>query len=543
MRLSTRLLSNAATTYLRLGSTFVLGLFTTWYVLGAIGVLGFGLIALAVSSTGVTHALELALRFGLVRELAAAISSAKPATLRRSVTAAFRLCRQATLPLAAVVLVLAAAAWNGLFNTPQDRPELKLALAVLILGEGIHAAARLMSAPFLQSLFAAQHVWLDNLLMVVARASHALSAVIVFGWILPDRSLEVQLVGFALSRATIQLVDVALGVWLAKRLLPDLVLEATFDETEYRAVRSTVWHSSQVEMLLNLNPQFLAILINLFFGLTYNGIWQIVVQFSGYARMFAEGLLRGLAPLVTHLEETGRKQAVMNLMARSVRYQFAIALPAAILLGLYVRPLLELWVGRRLAGDPHLAAAGVSVDEALGLAAAMVVIMLVIRTLRAGFYGIESVLYGMGKVRSYAWFSKWSTVLTLGAGAALMAWSHQPLAAPVALLIASVPFSPGVILLAARDQVGLHVTATLRRSLPRPLLANAVFLALLALARPCGEGLTLVGFGTLLIASTLLYAALALLVVFEADERQRLAQIGRRALGAIRSRLLPRRPR
>ena len=69
MRLSTRLLSNAATNYLRMGATFALGLFTTWYVVGAAGVVGFGLISLAVSSSGPSRALERTLRLGLVREL------------------------------------------------------------------------------------------------------------------------------------------------------------------------------------------------------------------------------------------------------------------------------------------------------------------------------------------------------------------------------------------------------------------------------------------------------------------------------------------
>lgn len=524
--MSTRLLSNAATSYVRLGTTFAFGLFTTWYVLGAAGVIGFGMIALAVSSTGPSHAVERTLRFGLVRELAAAIASGEPRQIQRSLTSAFRLCLQATVLLAAVVLLLSWAAWAGFFNIPGDQQGLRLALAILILGEGVHAAVRLLSAPHVQSLFAAQHVAVDNLLMVVARATYALSAVVIFGWMLPKASLSTQLIAFAVSRATVQLADVALGIWLAKRLVPGLRLDrSTYDEAEYLSVRDTVWQSSQVAVLLNTIPQFIAILINLFFGLTYNGIWQIVVQFSGFAWMFSQGLLRGIEPLTTHLQQGGRLGMAINLMARSIRYQLAIALPASVFLCLFVRPLLDLWVGRRLAADAGLAAAGVPVAEALNLAATMAVILIVAQTFRAGFFGVERGLYGIGKVRSYAWFSKWATLIAVGSAAGLMAWFRQPVVAPVAILLSHVIFSPGVVVSAARREVGLPIAATLRSTFPRPLLANFAFLGFLTPLRLSLDRLTLVSLGTLLAGSALAYGALALLLIPVADERSRLLQL------------------
>ena len=94
-------------------------------------------------------------------------------------------------------------------------------------------------------------------------------------------------------------------------------------------------------------------------------------------------------------------RAVIDLMARSIRYQLAVALPVAILLGIFAHPLLALWVGERLATD----LAGIPVSEALDLASEIVWIMLAARVLRAGVYGTERILYGMGGVRSYAWFS------------------------------------------------------------------------------------------------------------------------------------------
>lgn len=543
MRVSTRLIRNAASSYFRLGTTFLITVFTTWYLIGEIGVIGFGLMALAVSSTGPSVAVERALRFGLVRELAAAIASGSSFAMRRSLTSAFRLCLEAAVPLAALVLALTGLAWAGVFNTPEDQPELRLALAALLLGEGIHIGVRLLASPYLQSLFAAQFLGIDNLLIVLYRVTYGLSALLVFGWLLAGEGLAVQLAGYAVSRVTLQLTDVGLGIWIAKRRLPGLRLDRrAYDPEEYRAVRGTVWHTSHVTILLNTNPQLLAILINLFFGLPFNTMWQIAVQFTGYVKMFSEGLLRGVAPLATHLQQEGRMGAVIDLMRRSVRYQLALVLPAVVLLGVWVHPILDLWVGRRMAADSQLVAAGIQPAEALGLTASLALVLLAVRMLRSIFFGIERVLYGIGKVRSYAWFAKWAALGTVGAGWALMAWLSHPIFAALALLVFHGGFFPGVVLRAANRGTGMSVGSTLRRSAPRPLLAGLILLALMLPVRWLLPELTVLGLLALLVASGLVYSALALLLVAEPDERERLRGLLRQGIGLLTGRAEPEPP-
>jgi hypothetical protein len=540
MRLATRLLSNAATSYLRLGTTVLLALFTTWYILGTAGVLGFGLIALASSSTGLSHALERSFRFGLVRDLSAAIATRDPAAMRRSVTSAFRLSAQAAWLLAAFVLVLAGLAWAGVFNTPREQPELRSALAILVLAEGVHALVRLLTAPYFQALFAARWIALDNLLTVISRATYALSAVLVFGWLLRDAGLAVQIGGFAAARASLQLVDVALGVWLARRRLPGLRLDrSAYDEADYRQVRSTVWHSSQVTLLQGLGPKFLAVAINLFFGLTYNGLWQIVLQLSSFVKLFSEALLGGIEPVVAHLQEGGRGRAVIGLMARSVRYQLAVTLPMALVLALWTRPLLELWVGSRLAADANLIAAGISVERALDLVTAMVWVILGWQIVRAGFLGVERILYGMGRVKSYAWFPKWGTLIAVVSGVLLMAWLDQPIAAPIALLISQGCFSLGAVMSAARHEVGLSVATVVRDSLPRPLAAALALLAVLLPFRLLFDRLSIPGLALLAAGSAVAFVTLLALLIPRADERPHVLRLLRGALPWRSSRRQP----
>lgn len=537
MRISSRLLSNAASTYLRLGSTFVIGLFVTWYLLGTAGTVGFGLIALSFATTGLSHSLERALRFGMVRELAEAVSTDDPRRLQRSVSSALRLCLQVAVPLAALVAVLAVLAAWGVFRTPEDAPQLRLALAALIVGEGLQALVRLLFAPLVQTLYAGQRVTIDNLLMVVSRASYAVSAVLVFGVWLDGQDLATQLMGFALTRGSLQLVDVALGVLVVRRMHPGLRwTTAHWDREEYLATRSTIWHSSQVLVLLNFIPMALAVLVNLFFGLTYNSLWQIAVQFSGYAWMLAEGLVRGLSPMTTHLQSQGRDDSTRELLVHSVRYQWAVVLPATLVLGVFARPLLDLWVGGRLAGDPALQDSALQntalpsqmpTQDVLTFLAGLCFVLLAARVLRAGFYAVEQVLYGLGRVRSYAWCAKWSLLLavtlttglfTAGAGLSSAAW---------ALLASVAIFSPWTVLRVMRREIGLGVGELLRRSLLRPLAVSAAWLPLLLVAR------SQVGDSVLQLTSWLAVLGLVLGVaswfwILRPTERERLIQMALR---------------
>ncbi len=434
MRLSNRLLSNAATTYARLGATFLLAVFFTWYVIGRIGMVGFGTIAFAASAFGISAAVEMAVRRGLMREMAAAIATADPSRIRKSLCAAVVFCGPSALVLVLMSAGLAALAYLGVFRMPSGLPGLAAVLAFMFLCEGVHGSIRLMFAPYTQALLAAQHVALDNLLMVLNRLTYALSAVIVFGWILPDASLSTQLVGFGISRATFQLLDVALGVWLAKRRVPHLKLDrAAFDRDEFRSIVGTVWHTGQFHLFMNLNVQFLAILINLFFGVTFNGLWQIVVQLAGGARLLGQSLLHGVEPLSAHMKEQGRDAAIVDLMMRSIRYQAATLLPAVAGLIIFMHPILNLWVGEQMA--PWLAEANISVASAIDMIALMAYIHLFSQIVRGSTFGVERMLYGLGHVRSYSWFAKYAAVLNVALAAGLM-WRFQtPIVAPISLLL------------------------------------------------------------------------------------------------------------
>lgn len=525
MRLSSRLLANAASSYARLGAQFVLGVFFTWFVVGRLGVAGFGIVTFATATFSIPMTLSNVLRFGLIRELAAAVASGEPRRVSTSLTSAVVLC----VPLAALALLLsaglAALAWAGVLNTPDEPAGLATALAVLLLAEGVYGALRLIASPYSQALFAAQHVALDNALLGLSRLTYVASAVIVLALWMPDEPLAVQIYGLAVTRVSLQLLDIVIGVILARRMIAGLRFDrSAFDRRELKAILGTVWHSGQVNLLMDLNVRFIAVLINLFLGMTYNGIWQIVIQLGAWSRLLAQALMRGVEPVSAHLQQH-RPGMIVDLMQRTIRYQLGTILPMVIWVGIFLHPLVTLWVADRMAGDRHLAAAGISVAEALRLVTVMTSLFLVAQVLRASTAGVERMLYGLGEVRSYSWFAKYGALINVAVASLILWRASTPAAVPVSLVITYLIYYPGVILVAASRRAGLPIGATLRRTLPRPIIAGALMAAAALPARLWLGALSLVELLFLLAGVGGCFALLMYFVVLEPGERGRIREL------------------
>jgi O-antigen/teichoic acid export membrane protein len=523
MRISTRLIMNAFWTYARLGATFLIGIFFTAYVVHTIGIAGLGMIGLVSATFGLTAGLQVAIRQSLVRELAAAIATEDNAAIGKSLTASMVLC----LPTAGIgmafCLLLAGLAMIGVFRTPADEPSMNTTLAIMLVAEGVHIAVRLIAAPYLQSIFAAQRIGIDNFLQVVNRTTYALSAVIVFGIICRDQSLSANLIGFAISRASLQLLDVVVGLVIAKRCVKGLKVELSrIDWTEFRSVLGTVWHTGQVTLLMNLFDQVLAILINLFFGVTYNGVWQIVVQVGGQARQIAEGLMQGIEPLVTNLQHKGQSAAISNLMIRTVRYQLIVSLPMAATYLIFLTPVLNLWVGSRLARDTKLAAAGLTAEDAIAITALLSGVQLVATVLRVSTRGVERVLYGAGEVRSYSWFAKYAFVMLIGLSSLAFWLLGSPVWGPVTNTLIYGIFYVIIIPRAAQRVWGLPLRTVLTQSVPRPIIATAILVAGLLLVRQRVDAIGVIGLLLLLMGVGFSYGFLTLVISLLPDERARL---------------------
>ncbi len=81
------------------------------------------------------------------------------------------------------------------------------------------------------------------------------------------------------------------------------------------------------------------------------------------------------------------------------------------------------------------------------------------------------------------------------------------------------------MLLAARRWVGLPLRRTLRRALPRPVVATTIFCVPLLLLRLKLDHLTVLSLAALIAGSAVGYGLLMYLLVLEPDERARIKQL------------------
>jgi len=531
-RLSTRLVINALSTYARLGGTFLLGIFLTWYLVGQVGLEVFGLISIAIGTFGLSSAVEAAIEGCLNREFAASIATGDERRVRRTFNSSLPLAAGGACVILLVSGALATIASFGLFRTPVGVPGMRSALALLFISEGAYLAIRLLAAPYRQALFGDRRVGTDNLLRLLSRVMWSVSAVLTFGVLTPHQPVHVQLYWFALIHAIFLLTDVIIAVVLARRTIKGLEFKrGVFDREECGRIARSSLQVAQHLILMDFSPQFIAVLINLFYGVAYNGIWQIAVQVFGHARLLAEGILQGLDPIATHLKENRQDELIRTLMVRSIRYQLAIALPWVVTYLVFMQPILHLWVGGRLSKDENLAKAGIAVSEAIDLIGVIAAGCLVAMLCRVTTRGVERVLYGLGHIDSYAWFARWSLLIVVGLTTVVFFFSETPWLAGLGILVANFCYYDLVVLRAARRRLGFDGTGALAASVPRPLLAALILLVPLFFLRQAMPTLTLPSLIGLVAVVSASSALLVLLIVLVPDERVRVFEMVRRLKG------------
>lgn len=530
-RLSTRLIVNAGTTYLRLATTFVLGIFLTWFLIGRIGLEIFGLVSLAVGTFGFSQAIHHAIMGSLNREFAAAIASGDPELVSRTHTNALLVTLQGALIVVGLSAVFAALAWIGVFRVPEGHAWMHEALAVLFISDGVAVAIRLFLAPYRQALFGDRRVGLDNIFMVVNRVMYVASAVVVLGLAMPGAPMWARLMIYAAVLAVTSLADTAMAVALARRHIRGLRFNRAFiDRGMQREIRISCLQSGQHLILIDYGASFIGVLINLFFGVAYNGMWQIAIQIFGHGRLLAEGLLRGIDPIVTHLREGGRDAMIQQLMIRSIRYQLAIALPWTVLYVVFMEPILMLWVGRRLEKSHDLVEAAISVESAVATIGLLGTLCLGAMLFRVATRGVERSLYGMGFVSSYAWAAKYALAFTVASAALAFALGAPVWVSALAFMVIHVLYYDVIVLRAAHRVIGFPAGRAMARSVPPPVIASAILAVVLVLLRPVWPPLTLSWLLALLAVVGAVYAPLLVLVVAERDERRRVFDIGMRII-------------
>jgi O-antigen/teichoic acid export membrane protein len=177
-RASSQLLRNSLSTYGRLLGTFAIGLFLTRFLGRSdhMGLAGFGLFALLMSSVGLINILQATVRGSLVRELSRAFHSEDPDEMQRGFTAALVACLLVAGGLSALMLVGTPVALRIFQFGPKFADQMFLSWLTL----SVYTGWVVITVPFITLFDATHRIPYRNLDLFLERLASLVAALIVF---------------------------------------------------------------------------------------------------------------------------------------------------------------------------------------------------------------------------------------------------------------------------------------------------------------------------------------------------------------------------
>lgn len=293
--------------------------------------------------------------------------------------------------------------------------------------EGFMFASVLFFAPANNLYIASHRVVIENVHRSLVRVIDLVAAIVVFAVDWGDPFLS-----FVIGRAVLRFVHMTLkALWI-------LLHEpwARFDRSQLSAARMKelagvgMWSTgTQIARVGFVTTD--QILLNLFFGLAYNGLYALINQLRAYTRMFGGNIALGVDAIAADLDERGEQETGRAVLIVTMKLALSVTLHCAILIGVFTPALLDVWLGERLYDDADLLAV-MSGEEARRFAWTFILILLPGIVLVETHRSATQNLYGMGHIRRYAPALMWGAAakavvatiwLLYGGGPLSLAWT------------------------------------------------------------------------------------------------------------------------
>ncbi len=434
-----------------------------------VGAMGLALFGLHMFFALTRPALQDFIQPLLTRELSAAWSSGDAALRRRAFSAAFAASILAAA--AALVLTLVLAPFNAFL--PQLPEGSEGAVKLMILGEGLMLVLMLGAAPWVNLFMAAHRVVENNVHRTFERVQDLLVAVPVLWLARPNF-----IFWYILGRLVVRVLHVGVCVWRAHALEPDArVRRADIDGELVGHYAQAMGLSSSLPVSNQFYWYIDQVLFNAFFGPVFNGVYSLINTLRGYMRILGGGLFMGAEAVTADLHERGEHTITRRLLLAAMRSTAAITTFCAVVVGVFVGPLIQAWLGKKLAEDHALMDAGISTEQVVAIIWRFVLIMApAVVVIEAGCSAL-TILLGMGHLRRFApglfIMTIAKVLLTWGALALFVgSWGRDAihLAAWVTSITSIAMYGVQVPLLIRRVS-GLGVAEQYRRVYLRPLIS------------------------------------------------------------------------
>jgi O-antigen/teichoic acid export membrane protein len=509
-----RIISN----YVRLFSTFVLGLVLIPLLLRTVGNDAFALISLLGSTVGISAMAVEIVRDSMIRELGAAHHHGDPEHFRRVYNSAIILSALAAV-VTLLIFGLIFMILPSIVNIPD---ELIWPGRWFVATRGVYIFFTVLLAPQFNMYVVTERMVEANFWQVVSRLCDLLAVFPLLASGSRDIGHDVVSYGVLSGGLSVVSLWISVGVIVAsdRRLVPSF---ARISWGHCRSLMKVGGWNLAVVSAGNMHERLDAVIMNWVFGLFGNLIFGLGVQFSSYIRMVATGITSGIDAVAARVSTVGHQDAIRTLVRHSTRLHGLVTFPSSLLVIVLADPLMRAWVGGRIE-DP---------TTTLPATIAVVRVLCVGVTARAIGDGWVRILYGAGHIRRYAPMLliaglcdpilAFALTCTLPAGVRHTgpAWAYS-----VILVVAYLSLLP----MLGGPMLGLRVR-DLYAPLGRPLL-----LALICAPILIGPGYWLERWDLKWIVGVcavygVAYGLLAMFYVLEEGERKRLMDRARRLIG------------
>lgn len=378
------------TNYTRLLTTLALGIAVVPLTIAWLGDEAFGLISLLGANIGLGATIRKIIQQSLVRELGA-IYHAGDEKFAKGYTA---IC--AIAAICAFLTLLSFAAMYFLipvFNIP---PQFTVAAGWFIIGQGAKNTTMVILAPILNMYLVTERFIGYNIWTVADRTANILS-VLILGYLLAVESPATGLTAHGMLWGFISIIVMTTAAAYIMTKIPGLMLRfrGADKETKSEILATFSWNTG-VQVAMNLHEQIPPILMNLFIGPLANAAWGVGFRLVSYIRMATTGVQFGSdavsARLASHESSSESRKQLQGLINIQTRLTAMIAMPAAVLVFFYARPIFELWIGRQINAYDQVMPTAVIIARILSFA-------ILARSVSDSWL---IVLYGAGFVKRYA---------------------------------------------------------------------------------------------------------------------------------------------
>jgi len=337
MNASQRLVLNTAATYGRSVFALALALFSSRWVLNALGQTDYGLFSLVGSVIVFITFLNGVMAGSVARYFAYSIGRGDTLEVTRwfNTAVSFHLCFAGTLVL--VGWPVGEYMITHVFNIPPDRIYACLWVFRFSL---VSAFASMVSIPFVAMFTAQQHI-------TETAAWGILQSILTFtlAYMLTQSSGD-RLLFYAIGMVSIIVFIQSVMAFRAFSVFREcrIVTQMWFDQRRFREIFSFAIWNLIGSAGSTFRDQGVAILLNLFFGPKVNAAFGVAKQVSTQTNQLSSAMLGAFSPEITASEGRGDRQRMLSLSHRASKYGTILVMLFAVPLIAEMDYVLELWL-------------------------------------------------------------------------------------------------------------------------------------------------------------------------------------------------------